>query len=121
MRVLTSISMLAGALLLSTACSPGAPFTNIKTVTVRHIGKGGLQSKIFSPPKMQELVQCLYTTTEITEEQTKEELLQTTYLIEVTDNLGDRSFELYTTENLKGNKGKYYVNHCIHKLIQAAK
>ncbi len=67
------------------------------------------------------MVKCLKTTTEISEGQTMRELLTTTYLLEISDNRGDRSFELYTRHNMKGNKGKYYVNKCAYDLIQEAK
>lgn len=121
MRVLSPIILLAGVLITSSACSNGAPFNKISSVKVRHIGAGGLKDKVFEGKTAESLVKCLYKTTETVEENTKQELLQTTYLIEISDNLGDRSFELYTMENLKGNKGKYYVNRCLYGLIQAAK
>ena len=38
-------------------------------------------------------------------------------LLEIKDNRGIRNFELYTDVNLKGNKGKYYENRCILKII----
>lgn len=121
MRVLIPLFAASGLLLGATACSNAAPFNGISSVTVRHIGEGGLKNKEFTAAEMQQLVGCLYTTVEIEEAMTKQELLQTTYLIEISDGLGDRSFELYTDENMKGNKGKYYVNRCMHDLIKAAK
>lgn len=121
MRALSSILVLSGALVALTACAPSGPFDGIRSVQVRHIGSGGLQDKKFPPNEMQKLVNCLYQTVEVAEEQTDRELLQTTFLVVVSDKLGDRSFELYTERNLKGNKGKYYTNTCIHSLIKAAK
>jgi predicted ATPase len=121
MRTLFPLLAVPAMLLGATACTSKATFQGISSVKVRHIGEGGLKDKVFKEAAMEELIACLYTTTEVTEEETKRELLQTTYLIEISDNLGDRSFELYTDENIKGNKGKYYVNTCIHELIKAAK
>ena len=121
MRVLTSISLLAGTLLVASACAPAGPFQGISAVKVRHITESGLKDKVFKEAEQQNLIGYLYQSTEVPEEQTLRELLQTTYLIEVSDAVGDRSFELYTTQNLKGNKGKYYVNTCIHDIIRSAK
>ncbi len=120
MRAPMMLFLLAGSLLTLGACAKEGPFNKIRSVKVRHIGSNGLQDKVFTDEEMRQLVQCLYTSREVEEAQTLRELLQTTYLIEVSDALGDRSFELYTAENLKGNKGKYYVNTCIHKIIEKA-
>ena len=62
-------------------------------------------------------ITTMNTSSQIDEDEGKE-LLQSTYLIQVKDSAGERSFELYTASNLKGNKGKYYSNDCIYALVQ---
>lgn len=121
MRVLTTISLLAGALVALTACADNAPFQGISAVKVRHHGAAGLNEKALDDRAQKALIECLYRSVEVTEEQTLRDLLQTTYLIEVSDAHGDRSFELYTRQNLKGNKGKYYVNDCVYGIVHKSR
>lgn len=121
MRVLSTISLLAAGLAVLTACGEPPPFAGITSVKVRHIGESGLKETVFEGKKQQAIQACLYSSVEVPEEATLRDLLQTTYLIEVSDSNGDRSFELYTQKNLKGNKGRYYVNDCIYKMIMDEK
>ena len=108
----------AALLLLLTACAPDGPtFRDVKGVTVKHVRSGGLEQKAFSTRELAQVSECLYTTQPIAEGDAAKELLPTTYLVEVTDRKGIRSFELYTATNLKGNGG-YYENRCLHGLIE---
>ncbi|MFT4624833.1 MAG: hypothetical protein ACI8PZ_003496 [Myxococcota bacterium] len=108
------------AALLTTACSGEGPvFRNVTKTNVKHVGSRGLTERTFTAREGTTVAECLYTTKGIAADQASDELLPTTYLVEVHDNQGVRSFELYTATNLKGNKGKYFVNNCLHDLILA--
>ncbi|MEZ4321285.1 MAG: hypothetical protein R3F61_27665 [Myxococcota bacterium] len=112
-----SLTLVMGAL---TACESGPVFNRVTSVKVRHIGTSGLTETYLAPQQEKQMIKCLNETREIQENQALRDLLQTTYLLEIDDARGDRSFELYTTQNLKGNKGKYYVNRCVYRLIMDA-
>ena len=116
MRELIALVGLTGALFVLPACQDGAVFDRISSVRVRHIGPKGLMNKKLSEDKQRQLVNCLYTSKEIQEDK-DQPLLQTTYLLEINDHFGDRSFELYTRQNLKGNRGRYYLNTCVYPII----
>ncbi len=101
-------------------CTGGGPaFKDVTKVSVRHIASRGLTERDFSARELDSVSKCLYQTETIDASEAQQELLPTTYLVEVTDKGGMRSFELYTKTNLKGNKGQYYRNNCIHGLITA--
>lgn len=107
-----------GLLLALTACSAGPTFVNIESVKIQRVGSGGLHSVELGLTETRDAVACLYETREVNAEAAQADmLLQDVYLIEVKDNAGVRSFELYTGRHLKGNKGKYYQNGCIHQII----
>ena len=119
-RSLAILTLAAGGLAGLMACDSGPTFNGIQQVKVRHIGTGGLVEKTLTQDEEKRLKKCLYNTREISESQALRDLLQTTYLLEISDSKGDRSFELYTMENLKGNKGKYYNNRCVYAIIANA-
>lgn len=122
MRLTATLTLLSALFATLVACGSGPVFNGISTVKVRHIGmSAGLSETKLDAKKQAELINCLYNTTEVEEADTLRELLQTTYLLEISDGQGDRSFELYTQQNLKGNKGKYYVNTCVYPLIRDAR
>ncbi len=100
---------------------PGPTFVNVEAVVVQQISANGLTKREISSKKMlRDVANCLYTTTQVTEEDSRSRnLLQTTYLIDIKDVHGIRSFELFTDQHLKGNKGNYYFNSCLHALISA--
>lgn len=89
-----------------------------KVIVHSQTGASGTQKTELRGEKFDQAVQCLYRTQEITAEDAKQELLQAIVVLQVVDRIGDRMFELYTTENFKGNKGKYYKNDCIYHVIQ---
>jgi len=117
MRSLALIATVTLALGTLAACATGPIFKNITSVKIRHIGSDGLTETFLEERQQRAVIKCLNNTAEITESKALRDLLQTTYLVEIVDKTGDRSFELYTRQNLKGNKGKYYVNRCLYKLI----
>lgn len=122
MRAIATLSVLFVALGALTACQSGPVFRGITKVKVQHIGSTqGLTTTPLDSVREKDLIKCLYQTREVTEDQTLRDLLQTTYLLVISDAQGDRNFELYTAQNLKGNKGKYYVNSCVHPLIRDIK
>ncbi len=107
-------------MLFATACQPTGPvFRDVTKTTVKHIGSRGLTERTFSSREGLAVAECLATTKQIDAEPQDLELLPTTYLIEVHDREGVRSFELYTKTHLKGNKGKYFTNNCLFGHIQA--
>jgi len=110
--------VLAAALTLLTGCGESATYQGISGVTIHHQTAGGTSRKELKGDKLAEASACLYSTRTIPQEESSKELLATIYLIEVKDRLGDRMFEMYTDRNFKGNKGKYYENRCIYRIIQ---
>jgi hypothetical protein len=120
MRVTATLLVLSALLGSLSACGfqAGPVFRNIQNVKIRHIGPSGLTDTELDALKQKEMIKCLYQTTEVEEEETLRDLLQTTFLLVISDAAGDRNFELYTQQNLKGNKGKYYVNRCVHPIIR---
>ena len=108
------MTLITTILMLLAGCDAGAPFTEIQQISIRHIGANGLVKRDLDSDELARAQTCLVTQTRLIEpEAALTELLPTTYLIEVKDKGGIRSFELYTQENLKGNKGRYYQNGCI--------
>lgn len=111
-RLLLALALFAG-------CQSGPTFSGVQSVKVQRVGGDGLHGVELGATAQRRAHDCLYTTTEVTEEAVGNELLlQDVYLIEIRDNAGIRSFELYTARHMKGNKGKYYLNDCIYKIIQ---
>ena len=113
-----ALPLLSGLLGLGGCLPTGPTFNNITGITVQKVTADGLVNDELTDTKLQQTAQCLYQTQEVAEAGTEDMLLQETYLIQVKDNAGIRSFELYTRSNLKGNKGRYYTNRCIHKLVE---
>jgi hypothetical protein len=109
------------ALVLLGGCQVGDEpplFDGITKVEVVKVGSGGLTRKEVGPDLLGKVNGCLQRSTkEITSDKASEDLLASTYLIEINDAHGARSFELYTPTNLKGNRGKYYENKCIFDLV----
>ncbi|MEQ1570263.1 MAG: hypothetical protein ABMA64_31805 [Myxococcota bacterium] len=99
-------------------CSAAPTFTSIGSVTVMVQTPGGTSRRELEGDQLQKVQQCLYQTVEIEQAEASAEYLQELMMLEVKDRLGDRMFELYTKENLKGNRNKYYRNTCILKLIR---
>ena len=105
---------------LMLGCSANEAFSGIQSVKIRHNGSRGLETATMTSRQHDQLVQCLYQTMPLEDDSTAElELLPSTYLVQVKDNKGDRLFELYTKSNLKGNRGKYYQNLCLHPLVKS--
>ncbi len=98
----------------------GGVFEDIEVVLVRSIAERGLIEVPLGPDESKQIEACLYQTREIPEEEAAREYLASTYLLEVRDRSGTHSFELYTPENLKGNKGRHYANGCLLQLLLAA-
>ncbi|MEN0066639.1 MAG: hypothetical protein AAGA48_31185 [Myxococcota bacterium] len=89
-----------------------------KVIVHQQTGARGTQKTELRGEQFERAIQCLYSTQQVTEKETKDELLQAIVVLQVVDRIGDRMFELYTTENFKGNKGKYYRNSCIYSIIE---
>lgn len=111
---IATVTLLLGSTL---GCGDQKTFNGINSVQVRKISAEGLEEMYYEGEELKRLTNCLYKSKEIPEDQGKQ-LLQSTYLIQVKDRNGERSFELYTESNMKGNKGKYYMNDCIYGLVR---
>ncbi|MEQ1505685.1 MAG: hypothetical protein ABMB14_25855 [Myxococcota bacterium] len=99
-------------------CTSAPVYNTITEVTVHLQTPGGTSRKALEGDQLERAKNCLYSTVEIDREESKSELIQEILLIEVKDRYGDRMFEFYTDENFKGNKGKYYQNHCMYHVIR---
>lgn len=117
MRVSCSIAAISLLLAGTLGCGEQKTFNGISDVQVRQISAEGLQERTFEGEELNRLKNCLYKSQEIAKDEGKQ-LLQSTYLIQVIDRNGERSFELYTESNMKGNKGKYYRNNCVYELVR---
>ena len=101
-------------------CEKPPIYLEISRVVVhQESGASGTKKIELRGEKLDRAMQCLYSTQEIEQGEANAELLQSDIVVlQVVDRIGDRMFELYTTENFKGNKGKYYRNRCIYGIIQ---
>lgn len=108
-------------ILLSTAlvgCTDPPVFNGITEVLIHTQTANGVKKDALEGEKLDRAKRCLYTTAEIQKGEAKPEVIQEVLLVEVKDRLGDRMFELYTDENFTGNKGKYYRNNCMYRIIK---
>jgi hypothetical protein len=117
-EVCLMVAWLLGSAL--TACVSPPVFNGIEEVIVHKQTAAGTHKEKLEGEKFQKASNCLYSTTEVTAADSKQELLQEILILQVKDRLGDRMFELYTDENLKGNKGQYFRNSCVYKIIRGA-
>ncbi len=101
-------------------CEKPPIYSNINKVIVHHqTVASGTQKTELVGQQLQRAIRCLYTTEEVTEEEAlQQDFIQAIVVIQVVDRIGDRMFELFTNENFKGNKGKYYRNRCIHAIVR---
>ncbi len=112
------IRLLPVLLLAATfGCNGGdaAVFSSVNEISVRHISASGLTQTTLTGSDRSEAIRCLYTTSEVASDQGRE-LLQSTYLIEVSDSHGDRSFELYTAA-MSGTRGLRKVDRELIALV----
>lgn len=112
------MSTLFVALTLLFGCTEAPVYQNITGVTIHTQDSAGTSRKSLEGKQLKAAVACLYDTQNIEPEQASEQLLGSIYIIEVKDQFGDRMFELFTNENLKGNKGRYYQNKCIYGVLE---
>jgi hypothetical protein len=101
-------------------CAAGPVFVGVTEVTLNTQTASGIHKNTLEGDRLKEAVACLEgQTTEIAPEaQNQESVLQEILLMGVKDKFGDRMFELTTTENFSGNKGKFYKNACIYRLVR---
>lgn len=97
-------------------CEKPPIYNGITSVLVHNQTARGVTKTELTGDKLAKATRCLYRTEEITPEVASEDFLSTIILLQVRDKLGDRMFELYTSENLKGDKG-FYKNNCIYSII----
>lgn len=99
-------------------CQAAPTFQGISGVTIQAVSVNGLKRTTLEQTGLREAINCLYATTDVEAGASASRLLlDVTYLIQVEDNYGNRNFELYTDRHMKGNKGHYYENLCIHEII----
>ncbi len=106
------------ALSLLFGCTEAPVYKNITGVTIHTQTAAGTSRRPVEGKKLTDAARCLYGTENIDESEASDELLGSIYILEVKDQFGDRMFELFTNENLKGNKGRYYRNTCIYGILQ---
>ncbi len=99
-------------------CTQPPVYSAISTVTVHTQDSHGTRQVNLTGDKLNAAKRCLTSTVEIPQEDSDPEVLQNIIMLQVKDRIGDRMFELYTDENFKGNKGKYYRNTCIFRIIR---
>ena len=110
---------IAPLLAMLLGCQEGPLFTNIQAVEVQVVSANGLKRTELEQTGLNRVAGCLYNTSEVKQNATeKRQLLQTTYLMIVRDNTGTRNFEMITDYHMKGNKGRYYENACVHELVK---
>ncbi|HHO51377.1 MAG TPA: hypothetical protein ENK18_10995 [Deltaproteobacteria bacterium] len=97
-------------------CEKPPIYNGITSVLVHNQTARGVTKTEMTGDKLAQATSCLYKTQEILPEEATDDFLSTIILLQVRDRLGDRMFELYTTENLKGDKG-FYKNPCIYRII----
>jgi hypothetical protein len=113
------MSTLVLAILTSlSGCTSPPVYNGIANITVHTQDSRGTKQEELSGDRLDKARACLYRTEEVGQDEASAELLQSIIMIQVKDRLGDRMFELYTNENFKGNKGKYYRNSCIYSIIR---
>lgn len=106
------------ALTLLFGCTEAPVYKGITGVTIHTQTAAGTARKPLDGKRLKQAVACLYNTQNIQEGEASEDLLGSIYILEVRDDFGDRMFELFTNENLKGNKGRYYRNTCIYGVLE---
>ena len=100
------------------SCWAGAVFSSIESTKVHYLSTQGLVERKMTLSRQRDVITCLTGQTfRILEEQREEELLPTSYLIEVVERSGSRSFELLSRNNLADKSG-YYENRCIYELVR---
>jgi len=109
------------ALTFLLGCAEAPVYQNITGVTIHTQTASGTSRKPVEGKKLVEAARCLYTTENIDQSQASDELLGSIYILEVKDQFGDRMFEMFTSENLKGNKGRYYRNTCIYGVLESSR
>ena len=113
--MIPAISLLA----LLFGCGTAPTFKGISGVTVQAVSVNGLKRTTLEQTGLKKAIECLYTTSKVDAQASESrQLLDVTFLVQVKDNYGDRNFELYTDRHMKGNKGNYYENQCIHQIIE---
>lgn len=113
------VPLLVASLASLVGCTASPVYNTIDGVTVHSQTPGGTSKDELTGERLEQARQCLDTTEEIPNSESKEDLLQEILLVQVKDRYGDRMFEFYTDENFKGNKGKYYRNRCMYKIIKS--
>jgi hypothetical protein len=99
-------------------CTEQPVFVGIGEIMIHVQTANGVKKEALQGERLERAKSCLYSTVEIPKNAAKPEVIQEVILVQVKDRLGDRMFELYTDENFTGNKGKYYRNGCMYRIIK---
>lgn len=99
-------------------CTQPPVFDGIGEVMIRTQTANGVKTEPLEGERLERAKSCLYSTVQIDKTQANPQVIQEVILLEVKDRLGDRMFELFTNENFTGNKGKFYKNNCIYRIIK---
>lgn len=102
-----------------TGCATPPVFLGITEITLNTQTATGIHKVAIDGDKLKDATACLEgSTVEISPEEQSQEVLQEILLMGVKDRLGDRMFELTTNSNFSGNKGKFYRNDCIYRILK---
>jgi hypothetical protein len=100
-------------------CAVQPVFQGITEITLNTQTSTGTHKIVLKDDRLKEAVECLEgKTTEIKPEAQSQDVLQEILLMGVKDKGGDRVFELTTSTNFSGNKGKFYSNDCIYRSLK---
>jgi len=93
-------------------------FKKIDEISVHYLSNRGLTQKALNRTQTAQIIECLVTKTHRLEKgELEQEILPSTYLIEVRNGDGRNSLELISRNNLADTQG-YYYNDCIFGLIK---
>ncbi len=103
-------------------CLAGCPelpvFSSIEDVTLRQGSSRGLSDRAVSRREKDRIKDCLAKTTPAEAPAGQDVVpLDKPYLLLVTDRGQVKSFEQYTAVYLRGNKGRYFKNTCLHAIL----
>lgn len=103
------------------ACGFSGPvFQDITEVRVRYQDADGLVERVLTAAQLDKAKRCLDKIARSDAASADAAALPSSWLIEVTDGRGLRSFEMYTEHDLKGRDENFYRSDCMYELVQSA-
>lgn len=100
-------------------CATQPVFFEISEISLTTQNSNGSHKQVLEGDQLAEAVWCLEGgTVEVSPEELSSDVLQEILMVGVKDRNGDRMFELTSTQNFSGNKGKLYRNECIYRIVK---